>query len=55
MKKEKKEDKINKSVRLNIIIDDDLKKAFISSAKKNNSDASKIVRGWIIDYLGKNK
>jgi len=41
-------------VRLNINLPRDLKERFITVAKANETDSSKLMRMWIKDYLSKN-
>jgi len=41
-------------VRLNINLPRDLKERFITVAKANETDSSKLMRLWIKDYLSKN-
>lgn len=36
---------------LQVRIDDDLKRRFIDIAGKQGSDASTLVRGWVLDYV----
>ena len=43
-----------KDVRLNIKIEEDLKKRFIAVAKANDEDCSKLVRRFVKEYLIKN-
>lgn len=42
------------TVQLPIKIDEDLKKAFISACRSNDSDASKEIRKFIRDYVSRN-
>jgi len=41
-------------IRLNINLPRDLKERFITVAKLNETDSSKLIRTWIKDYLAKN-
>ena len=41
-------------VRLNINLPRDLKERFITIAKANETDSSKLMRSWIKEYLAKN-
>ena len=40
-------------VRLNINLPKDIKERFLAVAKANETDASKLMRMWIKDYLAK--
>jgi len=48
-----KGDKMKKA-RLNVHIEKDLKDRFLKVAKANDSDASKLIRAFIREYLRKN-
>ena len=50
----RKTQKDNDFVRLNINLPRSLKERFITVAKANETDSSKLMRLWIKDYLSKN-
>ncbi len=47
--------KENKTVLLNIKIEEDIKKRFIAVAKNNDENCSMLIRKFIKDYLVKNQ
>ena len=54
MAKENKNIVKKNRVRLNVQIEKDLRDKFIAIARENNTDASKLVRDFVYQYLAEN-